>query len=212
MQIIIDNSGIKVCNQYSYKGTNKFTTNTHNTATRPPAFRSLRPIGDPPGFKQWTIWGGKASTTYGPFFTDWGRFGHGAFWLESWAVLDIDVGRFGLGRFGIDPETLALATTCGPMTWDRYRIASFINSSVWCCFVRDHRAALISNSSALDQTLAEAAGPLPGPVSRMVCLLTMAQYCTAWKQRQMYVNDSSSATIEWREAGNWTRELASPTP
>jgi len=28
------------------------------------------------------------------FFTDWARFGHGPFWLESWAILDIDVGRF----------------------------------------------------------------------------------------------------------------------
>jgi len=25
-------------------------------------------------------------------------FGHGPFWLESWAVLDIDVGSFGLLR------------------------------------------------------------------------------------------------------------------
>jgi len=32
------------------------------------------------------------------FFTDWGRFGHGPFWLESWAVSDTDVGRFGLLR------------------------------------------------------------------------------------------------------------------
>jgi len=30
----------------------------HSTATSPPASQSLRPIGNPPGFKDWTIWGG----------------------------------------------------------------------------------------------------------------------------------------------------------
>ena len=68
-------------------------------------------------FKDWTILGGKASFTYGPFFTDWGRFGHGAFWLESWAVWDIDVGRFSLysvGRFSLIPhDWLNCGGRCG---------------------------------------------------------------------------------------------------
>jgi len=75
-----------------------YTTDTHNTATSPPAFRSLRPIGNPPGFKGLTIWGGKAFFTYGSFFTFWswfvfawamGRFRHrrGPFWSTLWAVL-----------------------------------------------------------------------------------------------------------------------------
>ena len=70
--------------------------------------------------------GGKASFTYGWLFTVWGRFGYGPFWLESWAVLDIDVGRFGLLRGAVLVFCCMISSTV-----DRFGLGRFGDGPFW---------------------------------------------------------------------------------